>query len=67
MASQQVFQQFIGRTAVDSEGNKVGKIGQAYLDQRTGLPLWVTGATGMFGTRQSLAPLYGMPASTGVR
>ena len=52
-------QQFIGRTAVDSEGNKVGKIGQVYLDERSGLPLWVTIATGMLGTRQSFAPIDG--------
>ena len=41
-----------GRTAVDSEGSKVGKIGQVYLDDQTGQPLWVTVTTGMFGARQ---------------
>ena len=59
MTTPQDVQQFIGRTAVDSEGSKVGKIGQIYLDERTGLPLWVTVATGMFGTRQSFAPISG--------
>ena len=59
MTTPQDVQQFIGRTAVDSEGNKVGKIGQVYLDERTGLPLWVTVATGVLGTRQSFAPIYG--------
>src|SRR5579863_3920263 len=59
MTNPQDVQQFIGRTAVDSEGSKVGKIGQVYLDEQTGMPLWVTVATGMFGTRQSFAPLYG--------
>jgi uncharacterized protein (TIGR02271 family) len=52
-------QQFIGRTAVDTEGNKVGKIGQVYLDDQTNEPVWVTVSTGMFGTRQSFAPIYG--------
>jgi PRC-barrel domain/Domain of unknown function (DUF2382) len=52
-------EQYIGRTAVDSEGNRIGKIGQAYLDYGTGEPLWVTVATGLFGTRQSFAPIYG--------
>jgi uncharacterized protein (TIGR02271 family) len=65
MTSPQDVQQFIGRTAVDSEGSKVGKIGQVYLDEQTGMPLWVTVATGMFGTRQSFAPLYGAQASDG--
>jgi uncharacterized protein (TIGR02271 family) len=63
MTSPHDVQQFIGRTAVDTEGSKVGKIGQVYMDQQTGLPLWVTVATGMFGTRQSFAPLYGAQAS----
>lgn len=59
MTTPQDVQQIIGRTAVDSEGNKVGKIGQAYLDERSGLPLWVTVATGLLGTRQSFAPIDG--------
>ena len=63
MTSPQDVQQFIGRTAVDSGGSKVGKIGQVYLDEQTGRPAWVTVATGMFGARQSFAPLYGAQAS----
>ena len=63
MTSAQDVQQFIGRTAVDREGSKVGKIGQVYLDDQTGVPLWVTVATGLFGSRQSFAPLYGAQAS----
>jgi uncharacterized protein (TIGR02271 family) len=59
MTTPQDVQQFIGRTAVDSEGSKIGKIGQVYLDVQTGQPLWVTVTTGMFGTRQSFAPIYG--------
>jgi hypothetical protein len=37
MTTPQDVQQFIGRTAVGSEGNKIGKIGQVYLDERSGL------------------------------
>ncbi len=55
-------QQFIGLTAVGSDGGKVGKIGQVYLDDATGEPVWVTIATGMFGTRESFAPLQGARA-----
>jgi hypothetical protein len=62
MTSPQDVRQFVGRTAVDSEGSKVGKV---YLDEHTGRPLWVTVATGMFGTRQSFAPLYGAQVSGG--
>jgi hypothetical protein len=52
-------QQYIGRTAVDLEGSKIGKIGQVYLDDRTGEPIWVTVSTGLFGNRQSFAPISG--------
>jgi uncharacterized protein (TIGR02271 family) len=51
--------QYVGRTAVDSGGTKIGKIGQVYLDDRTGQPLWVTVSTGLFGSRQSFAPIAG--------
>ncbi len=63
MTSPQDLQQFIGRTAVDSGGSKVGHVGQVYLDEQTGMPVWVTVATGLFGTRQSFAPLYGARVS----
>jgi uncharacterized protein (TIGR02271 family) len=63
VTSPQEAQQFIGRTAVDNEGSKVGKIGQVYVDDQTGTPLWATVATGMFGSRQSFAPLYGVQVS----
>lgn len=63
MTAQNDVQQFIGRTAVDPEGSKIGSIGQVYLDDRTGEPVWVTVSTGLFGTRQSFAPLYGAQAS----
>ena len=52
-------QELIGRTAVDSEGSKIGKIGQVYLDDETHQPVWVTVHTGMFGTKETFAPLYG--------
>ena len=49
----------IGLTATDADGDKIGQVGQVYLDEGTGKPEWVTVSTGMFGTRQSFAPLYG--------
>jgi uncharacterized protein (TIGR02271 family) len=48
----------IGQTAVGSDGDKIGKVGQIYLDEMTGQPEWVTVSTGLFGTRESFAPLY---------
>ena len=59
MTSPNDVDQYVGRTAVDLEGTKVGKIGQVYLDDRTGEPLWVTVSTGLFGSRQSFAPISG--------
>ena len=59
MTTPQNPQQYIHRAAVDTEGNRIGKISQVYLDDETGQPLWVLVETGLFGTRQSLAPIHG--------
>ena len=47
------------RAAVDAEGNRIGKISKVYLDDQTGQPRWVLVETGLFGTRQSFAPIHG--------
>jgi hypothetical protein len=59
MTTPQQWENMIGLTATDADGNKLGQVGQVYLDEGTGQPGWVTVSTGMFGTRQSFAPLYG--------
>jgi PRC-barrel domain len=59
MTTPQDPQQYIHRAAVDAEGNRIGKISQVYLDDKTGQPLWVLVETGLFGTRQSFAPIHG--------
>ena len=46
-----------GATVVDTGGNKIGKVGQVYLDDQTGQPEWVTVNTGLFGTKESFVPL----------
>ena len=51
--------QYIHRAAVDPDGNRIGKISLVYLDDQTGQPLWVLVETGLFGTRQSFAPIHG--------
>ena len=43
----------------DQDGEKVGKVGQVYLDDSTGEPAWVTVKTGLFGTSESFVPLQG--------
>ena len=52
-------QNIMGRTAVDTQGSKIGKIGQIYLDDASGAPQWVTINTGLFGTKESFAPIGG--------
>jgi hypothetical protein len=52
-------QDYVHRAAVDAEGDRIGKISKMYLDDQTGQPLWVLVETGLFGTRQSLAPVHG--------
>lgn len=59
MTAPEQLQSIMGQNAVDAEGSKVGRVGQIYLDDRTGQPQWVTVSTGMFGTKESFAPLYG--------
>jgi hypothetical protein len=54
-----------GHTAVDANGAKLGKIGRVYVDDTSGQPLWVTISTGMFGMKESFAPLYGSRAEGG--
>lgn len=50
-------QDMLGRTVVGSDGDKIGKAGQVYLDDTTGRPEWVTVHTGLFGSGESFVPL----------
>ena len=59
MTTAQSPESFMGRTAVDPQGDKIGKIGQVYVDDVTGQPDWVTVNTGLFGTKEHFAPLQG--------
>lgn len=44
---------------VTDHGDKVGSIGQIYVDDTTNEPDWVTVKTGLFGTAESFVPLQG--------
>jgi uncharacterized protein (TIGR02271 family) len=44
---------------VGTSGDKIGGIGQIYVDDTTGAPSWVTAKTGLFGTSESFVPLEG--------
>ena len=49
--------QMRGMTAVASDGDKLGKIEDIYLDQETGKPEWMALKTGLFGGHLSFVPL----------
>jgi uncharacterized protein (TIGR02271 family) len=47
----------VGCTAYASDGDKIGKVGQLYLDDETGAPEFITVNTGLFGTSESFVPV----------
>jgi uncharacterized protein (TIGR02271 family) len=55
--TEQQIQHVIGSTAVGSDGGKLGKVSEVYLDDETGRPEWATVNTGLFGTKESFVPL----------
>lgn len=59
MTSSQDAQQYIHRAAVDAEDSRIGKVSRVYNDDQTGQPMWLLVETGLFGTRQSFAPIHG--------
>jgi hypothetical protein len=59
MTTPQDPQEYIHRVAADGEGSRIGKVTQVYLDDHSGQPLWLLVETGLFGTRQSFAPVHG--------
>ena len=59
MTTSQDPRDYVRRVAVDAEGNRIGKITKVYHDDQTGQPLWILVETGLFGTRQSFAPVHG--------
>jgi uncharacterized protein (TIGR02271 family) len=48
-----------GRTVVASDGEKIGKIDDLYLDQQSDRPEWASVHTGLFGSKRSFVPLAG--------
>ncbi|MGY1702966.1 DUF2382 domain-containing protein [Geodermatophilus sp. SYSU D00697] len=57
MISEQQIGSVIGTTAIDSDGSKLGRVGEVYLDDETGRPEWATVNTGLFGTKETFVPL----------
>ena len=57
MITENQVRDLIGSQLVDSADQKVGKVGQIYLDDQTGQPEWATVNTGFFGSSESYVPL----------
>src|SRR4051794_10384978 len=58
MATMQDIETWRGRTLVDRDGDKIGKIEDVYLDRSSGEPEWVAVKTGMFGSNRSFVPIH---------
>jgi len=50
----------IGRTLVDMNGDKIGRVDDVYIDEQTNQPDWVAVTTGWFGTKVSFVPIEGI-------
>lgn len=57
MLSSEDVQEVVGADAYGSDGSKIGKIGQVFLDDRTGEPVFATVHTGLLSTSENYVPL----------
>jgi uncharacterized protein (TIGR02271 family) len=56
MLNENQYREIVGTTAYDQDGDKIGKVGQLFLDDESGAPEFVTINTGLFGTSESFVP-----------
>jgi uncharacterized protein (TIGR02271 family) len=54
---------FRGRTLIDGDGEKIGKIDELYYDAQGGQPEWALVNTGLFGTKKTFVPIRSGSAS----
>jgi uncharacterized protein (TIGR02271 family) len=59
MISTKDIDDIIGAEAVGPDDDRIGKVGQIYIDQDDEQPVWVSVKSGLFGTSESLVPLQG--------
>jgi uncharacterized protein (TIGR02271 family) len=57
MLTEQNAREVIGTTAYSADGEKIGKVGQLFLDDQTGRPEFVTVNTGLFGNNETFIPV----------
>ncbi len=63
MLEQSQIEQVRGTDAYGANEEKIGKVGEIYLDDQTGNPEWATVNTGLFGSNESFVPLSDASAS----
>lgn len=59
MIGQREALRLFGCEAFDPQGQRIGVVGQIFLDAETEQPAWITVQTGLFGTNESFVPLEG--------
>ena len=47
----------IGADVIDSDGDKIGSVGQIYVDTDTSEPTWASVKTGLFGMSETFVPI----------
>jgi uncharacterized protein (TIGR02271 family) len=57
MLGQEELTQVIGAQMYSADGDKIGRVGQVYLDDYSQQPQWLTVNTGLFGTNESFVPI----------
>jgi uncharacterized protein (TIGR02271 family) len=57
MLTEQDARQAIGSTVYSANGDKIGKVGQLFLDDETQRPEFITVNTGLFGTNETFIPV----------
>ncbi|MBE9373986.1 PRC-barrel domain-containing protein [Saccharopolyspora sp. HNM0983] len=55
-------QDLIGTPVFDRNGDRIGTVGNVYLDDATEQPEWVTVRMGLLGTKETFVPLDGASA-----
>jgi uncharacterized protein (TIGR02271 family) len=67
MLSSNDVQQVVGADVYGSDGAKIGTIGQVFLDDQTGDPVFATVNTGLFGMSETFVPLDDAAVTDGGR
>jgi len=57
MISSQNSASLVGVDVTDADGNRIGTVGQIFVDPATGTPTWATVKSGLFGTSHSFVPV----------